>query len=113
MKLSWISTSLKIHGSLKNDQFVVAKLKNLYKYCPASIVTTFNTNFLLLAKRQNSNSWNIWSAGLCGKTIALNLGLESEIVFWCLLMYIGSVGSRSSYAQIMLPQTNLKFPFQF
>ena len=55
----------------------------------------------------------MWSAGLCGKTIALNLDLKSEIVFWCLLMYIGSVGSRSSYAQIMLPQTNLKFPFQF
>lgn len=61
----FVLTSLKICGSFKNDQ--QQKLKNLYKCCAASIVTTFNTKFLLPAKIENSGSLDVSSAGFVVK----------------------------------------------
>ena len=62
-----------MHGSFKNDQFLVEKSKNLRKYCPTSIRTTFSTKFVLDAKVQNGDSSNISNLGFCGNSLALNI----------------------------------------
>ena len=43
-----VLTSWKTHESFQNNQFFVEK--TLYKYCPASIATTFRTKFVPGAK---------------------------------------------------------------
>ena len=71
-----VLTSLKMHRSLKNEQFLVKKLRNLHKYCPTSIELTFSTKFILEAKAQNGTSWNISNLRLCGNSLALSLKSE-------------------------------------
>ena len=49
--------SLKMHGSLENDPFLVEKLKKkLAKYCPFSNGTDFNTKFVLDSEMRNNFS---------------------------------------------------------
>ena len=45
-----------MHLNSKNDQFLVEKVKNLHKYCPAAIGAAFSPKFLLDTKAQNGDS---------------------------------------------------------
>ena len=58
------------------------KSKNSTQILPYFIWKGFSTKFGLDAEVQNRASWNISNLGLCGNSLALNIILKSEWIFW-------------------------------
>ena len=54
------------------------KKKPLHKYYPGALRTAFSIKFLLDAKVQNSDFWNISNLGLCGSSVDLNMSFKSK-----------------------------------
>ena len=73
-----VFTSLEMHLNLKNDHFLVEKVKSLHKYWPAATGIVFSPKFILEAKGQNSIFGKISSSGIFCHCVALNINLKSE-----------------------------------